>query len=330
MALASGLGGQLGIAAEPVSGTFVPPTSFLTFLSEGLELKIDYDKIAGIRPDVLVQQDGLHVQTTRHVEGTIQPVPMTAGLGPILNALTGAAVVPTGADVAKTYVFPIGETAPDGKAFSVQVGVPGTDGVVQAKSVIGAVIESITFKVEAGKSLTCEATIWASDMDTTKPLAAATYPASAEAFSFLASLLQLDAGPVGSCVKSCSITFAFPKAKDRYCLNGSGTGLEPITNGQIGISGDYEIEFSGGWAQYDAYRNSTRRALSLKCSGTRMLEAATPGSIEFVVPQMVVEDNGTPVVSGPDLISTTASWTAVSDGAAPAATITYVTADTSL
>lgn len=330
MALASGLGAQLGIATETVPGTFVPPTSFLTLLNETLELKIDYDKIQGLRPDVLVQQDGLHVQTTRHVEGQIQPVPLTAGLPKLLNLLTGATVTPTGAGTAKTFVFPIGASSPDGKSMSIQVGVPGTDGTVQAKSVVGAVVQSITFKVDTGKSLTCEVNIWATDMDTTKTLATATYPANAEAFSFLAAVLKIDGATPTALVKSASITFTFPKAADRYSLNGTGTSAVPITNGQFTITGEYEIEFSGGWAQYNAYKGATRRALNLKFGATREIEAGTTPSLEFAIPKIVVEDKATPVVSGPDLVSTSASWTAVGDGAAPPATITLVTADTAV
>lgn len=330
MALSSGLGAQLGLATEVTPGTFVPPTTFLTMLSESLVLKQDFVKVAGLRPDVLVQQDGLHLQTTRHVEGDIQPVPLTSGLGTLLNLLTGATVTGSGAGTAKTYAFPIGNSAPDGKALSIQVGVPGTDGVVQAKSVKGAVIQSITFAMAKGGSLTCTATIWGSDLDTTQTLATATYPSGAEAFSFLGSVLQIDDAAVSSVVRSASITFTFPKAEDRYSLNGSGTSAVPVTNGQITITGNYEVEFSGGWAQYNAYKNATRRKLTLNNSGRTDIEAGKKGALNFTIPKIIVEDAATPVVAGPDLIATTATWTAVSDGTAPPATITYVTADATI
>jgi hypothetical protein len=327
---ASGLGAQLGIATEATSGTFVPPTTFLTLLSEGLETKPDYTKIPGLRPDVLVQQDGLHLQTTRHVEGDIVPVPLTAGLGKLLNLLTGATVTPTGAAAAKTFVFPIGASAPDGKSISIQVGVPGTDGTVQAFSVKGAVITSITFAMEKGGALTCTASIWGADADTTQTLATAVYPTGAEAFSFLSAVLQIDGAAPTALVTGFSITFAFPKASDRYGLNGSGTAATPITNAQIGVTGNYTLEFSGGWAHYNAFRNATRRSVTLTCSGKTDIVAGTKGSIAFSVPKHVITDNGTPTVSGPDIITTQPSWEAVADAAAPAATITYITADTAI
>lgn len=330
MAIASGLGSQIGISTETTNGTFVAPTTFLRLLSESLELKKDYTKIAGLGADAVVQQDGLHLETTRHVEGDIVPVPLTVGLGKLLDLLTGATVTPTGAGAAKTYAFPIGVIPPDGKSASIQVGVPGTDGVVRSKAAKGSVVTAITFGMERGGALTCSASIWASDLDTTTTLATAVYPAGAEAFSFLGSVLQIDDAAVGSCVRSFSVTFTFPKASDRYCLNGSGTALIPITNGQIAIGGNFELEFSNGWAQFDAFRNATRRKLTLKNSGKVDIAASTKAQLNFTFPKIVVEDNATPVVSGPDLITMTAAWTAVADGTNPPATIEYVTTDTAL
>lgn len=330
MAIASGLGSQIGISTETTNGTFVAPTTFLRLLSESLELKKDSIKIPGLGADAVVQQDGLHLDTTRHVEGDIVPVPQTVGLGKLLNLLTGAAVTPSGSGDAKTFSFPIGVTPPDGKSASIQVGVPGTDGTVRSKAVKGAVITAITFGMETGGALTCSATIWGSDLDTSTTLATAVYPTGAEAFSFLGSLLQIDDAAVGSCVRSFSVTFTFPKKSDRYCLNGSGTALIPITNGQIAISGNYEIEFSGGWAQYEAFRTAARRKLTLQNSGRAEIESGVKAQLNFTFPNIIVEDNGTPVVSGPDLITTTASWTAVADGTNPPATIEYVTTDTAL
>jgi hypothetical protein len=330
MAIASGLGGQLGIATETTPGTFVTPASFLKFLEESLETKLDYSKVPAIAAGMAAQDDGLHVQTTRHVEGAIQPVPLSAGFGKILNLLAPGTIAPVGAGAAKTYTFPIGAVPPDGKSVSLQVGVPGTDGTVRAKSVTGAVIESITFAMERGGTLTCTANIWGSDLVTTETLAVATYPAGTEAFGFLQSQLQIDDAAVGSCVRSFTITYTFPKANDRYCMNGSGTGLVPITNGLITVTGSYVLEFSGGWTQYNAFRNATRRKLTVSCLGRTEIETGVKPEIAFEVPKMVVIDNGTPFVSGPDLVTTTASFEGVTTPGTALSTIKYVTSDTAL
>lgn len=330
MALASGLGAQLGMALETTPGTYEAPASCLTLLSETLERKNDYTKIKGLRPDVLVQQDGLHLQTTRHVEGDIVPVPLSKGLGKLLTLLNGLTPTPTGAGTAKTWSFPIGTTAPDGKSATFQVGVPGTDGTVQAKSVIGGVVKSITFAMERGGALTCTANVWAADLKTDEALIVAVYPAGAQAFGFRGSQLQFNDAPIGSCVRSISITFTFPKADDRYCMNGTGTALIPITNDQITVAGQYEMEFSGGWTQYNAFANATRRKLTLTNSALTEIEAGTKPQLNFVIPQFVTIDNGTPTVAGPDLITTQGQFEAVSDGALAPATITYITTDTAL
>ena len=47
--LASGLGGQLGLAAESTYGTFVAPTRWFEFNSESLHLERERIESAGIR-----------------------------------------------------------------------------------------------------------------------------------------------------------------------------------------------------------------------------------------------------------------------------------------
>ncbi|WP_320672382.1 phage tail tube protein [Patulibacter defluvii] len=329
MALASGLGAQLGIALETAPGTYQAPSSCLTLLNETLKEKKDKVKLKGLRPDVLVQQDGLHLDTTRHVEGDIVPIPLSKGLGKIFTLLNGLTPTPTGAGTAKTWTFPIGTSAPDGKSATLQVGVPGTDGVTQAKSVIGCVISSLTLSMERGGALQMTANVWGADMLTEEPLVTAVYPAGAEAFGFRGSVLQFDDAAIGSCVRSISITFTFPKATDRFCLNGSGTALTPITNDQITVTGNFEFEFSNGWTQVDAFRDSTRRKLTLTNTALTEIETGIKPQINVEIPKFVVIDDATPVVAGPDLVTMTGQFEAVA-GTAPAATITYVTTDTAL
>jgi hypothetical protein len=327
---ASGLGSQLGIATETTPGTYVQPGTFLKILSEGLDLKKDYAKIAGLAAGMAAQDDSLHLETTRHVEGDVAVVPLSVGLGKIFNLIAPGTITPTGASTAKTFAFPIGADVPDAKSASIQVGVPGTDGVVRAKSVAGCVIQSLTLAMERGGTLTMTMSIWGKDLDTTQTLATAVYPAGSETFSFLQSTLQFDGAAVGSCVRSCSVTFTFPKAADRYCLNGSGTSLTPITNGLIAVTGNYEIEFSNGWTQVDAYRNATRRALSLVNLGKTDIATGVKPALNIAIPKFVVVDNGVPAVAGPDLITMNQSFEAVTSPGSPLATITYVTTDTAI
>jgi hypothetical protein len=184
--------------------------------------------------------------------------------------------------------------------------------------------------MERGGTLTMTMSIWGKDLDTTQTLATAVYPAGSETFSFLQSTLQFDGAAVGSCVRSCSVTFTFPKAADRYCLNGSGTSLTPITNGLIAVTGNYELEFSGGWAQFNAFKDATRRSLSVTNLAKTDIEAGTKGALNITIPKFKVVDDGTPMVAGPDLVTTTVSFKALTSPGSPLATITYVTTDTAL
>ncbi|WP_452091732.1 phage tail tube protein [Bacillus cereus] len=71
MAIGSGLGAQLGIAAETTYGTYVAPSKFIEFTQESLALKKTTAQSAGIAAGRLLALSSRRVLTRREVEGSL-------------------------------------------------------------------------------------------------------------------------------------------------------------------------------------------------------------------------------------------------------------------
>lgn len=328
MAVKSGIGASLGAAAETTYGTYVAPNHHWPFTSEDLRLAQEYVESGGLQAGVLSQNAGLVAQTTRRATGGFTLDAITKGLGLILNQLHGNTITLTGSGAAKTQVHEVGKTAPDGKSLSVQVGVPDTTGTVQPKTVPGAVISAIEFNLEVGGIVTIQVSLEAQDLKWTETLSAPVYPSGFEVFGFRDSTLTIDGASVGSCVKSARIRIEFPRKTDRYCLNGAGTPLEPITNDKIKVSGEYRVELTGT-AQINAYLNATHRALKLRCLGKTDIATDTKAELTFDIADYVAKE-GTPVVAGADVLEMDVPFDAYASGSTAPLTITYVSTDTAI
>jgi hypothetical protein len=327
MTLSTGLGSALGVATETTYGTFVPPTSwFPSFSSEGVELKQEFDQIAGLRPDVLVQQDGLHLPTVSHGEGPLEIAPVSVGMHPLLNVLQGATITPTGAGTAKTREYPIGLTVPDGRSLSFTVRVPGVDGVAVAKRITGATVRAVTFKCDAKGHLTSSWTIHAQDIGVVTTPPTPTYPAAFEAFGFRGVTFEVDGAAPPQLVRDFEITITFGRDEERFGLGGGGLTAAPLTNELIKVTVGFTAEFAGT-AEFDAFKAADRRSLVATFSGQNEIETGVLPSIGFDVPTFVVNDGPTPSASGAGTVTTKVQGDVLGSASGAPATITTVSTD---
>lgn len=328
MTVKSGLGASIGVATESTYGTYAAVNRFFPFTDEGLKLDQEYVESGGLQAGVLAQNAGLVEQTTRRATGTVELDVLTKGMGVLLNQLHGNTVTPTGAGTAKTQVHEIGETAPDGKSLSLQVGAPDVAGTVQPKTTVGGTVSQVELSMDTGGILKSTWTIDGKDVVFTESLVTPSYPAGFGVFGFRKGTLTLNGAAVGALVKSASVTIALPKKTDRFGLNGSGTPERPITNEKIAVSGTFRVELSG-LTQVNAYLNATHRALQLKCLGRTEIETGVYPEFTIDIPDFIAKD-GIPVVAGADVLEMDVPFTAYANGTDPLATITYVSADTTL
>ena len=91
----SGLSSQLGIGTETTWGTAVTPTTFLPYLSEGIEYQQAYIRSPALEAGVVSQLGDLHVATTHGISGPVNLDVTRSGFGKLFNLLHGNSVSPS-------------------------------------------------------------------------------------------------------------------------------------------------------------------------------------------------------------------------------------------
>lgn len=325
----SGLDAQLGVGVESTYGTRVAPTTFLPFESEGFALTQEYIANQPLMSGVMVQPSGYHVSSTRSVEGSIEMLLHDRGMGKLFNLLTGSTVTPAtpgGATNARTQTFPIGLTSPVGKSVSFQVGRPDTSGTVRPFDYTGCKVTEATIAIEAGEAATLNLNIDGRDEQTNQTLATPTYSAAAKPYGFKDWTLTVAGSPQVN-VRSLTITIPLNMATDRYHLGNSGVKDEPLLNAQSELTVSATLEFSS-LADHTRFRNESVVALVGRARNA-LIEGSLYYQTEITVPA-AKQVSSSPVVAGPDIITSEVEFRALWNGTDAPLTIVNTNTDTSL
>jgi hypothetical protein len=328
----SGLSSQLGIGKETTWGTAVTPTTFLPYLSEGIQYVPAYIRSPALAAGVVSLLDGLHVQTTHAITGPINLDVVRSGMGKLFNLLHGNTVSPStpgGATNARLQTHNIGTTTPYGKGATVQVSRPDVGGTVRAFTFSGCKCSSVTFTVSRSGVLTSTWNLVGKDETTATALASASYASSpgTKPFNFVQGSVEFDDTLVTDVITDASITVSIPMAADRYSI-GSSVVAEPITNDLVSVTATLGLEFSS-LTQHTAFTAATRRKFELNFNTADFIEGSTPYSLYFVMPSTVTTD-ASPVVSGPDLVQQSVTLEATYDGTNAPLQILYENTDTTI
>ena len=137
MPIGSGLGAQVGIAAETTYGTFVAPAKFVEFTKESLVEKKTVATSSGIAAGRLMALSSRRVVTQREVAGSLELEVTNKGMGVLLHALMGTTVTPVQQAVTTAYLQTHTLADTWGKSLTIQKGVPLTTGTVTDKTFLG-------------------------------------------------------------------------------------------------------------------------------------------------------------------------------------------------
>jgi hypothetical protein len=313
MAIGSGLGGQLGIAAETTYGTYVAPAKFVEFTKEGLQLKKTTAQSAGIAAGRLLPLSDRRVVTQRQASGSIDMEVTTKAMGLLLQGLMGTSVTPVQQGVTTAYLQThiLADTA--GKSLTIQKGVPLTTGTVTRKNFLGCKITSGEFACGSGEMLTASFEVDAKNVEETSVLAAASYPTMAP-FHFVQ--MSLKTGPFGTetsrdGIRKVSVKFERPMDVDRFYAGAQGLKAEPITNDQIKISGSIEMDYVDT-ALDDLHTSDAPTSLVWEFVGANI--ASTYYETFRVTLPAVKFDEAPPVIDGFGIVKPTLSFTGLYDG----------------
>ncbi|MEV1063376.1 phage tail tube protein [Streptomyces sp. NPDC050263] len=313
MAIGSGLGAQIGIAAESTYGTFVAPTRFPEFTKESLVLKKTTAQSAGIAANRLLALSSRRVVTRREATGSIDLEIANKGMGLLVQALMGTSVTPVqqGATAAYLQTHTLADTA--GKSLTIQKGVPLTTGTVTDKSFLGCKITSGEFSCGVGEMLTGSFEFDAKDCDESQTLAAASY-VNASPFHF--GQMALKVGSFGAeaaldGIRKVSCKIERPQDTERFYANQSALKKEPISNDLVKISGSLETDYVA--TTLDDLHTSDG-ATSLVWEFVGPLIASTFFETFRITLPAVKLDEGPPAVDGYGVVKPTFNFTGLYDG----------------
>lgn len=287
MALASGLAGQIGFVDETVPGTAVTVTKFLPLVSEGITHERERLESEGIIAGRRVLDSGQWNGGNHTTGGDIGLELYNVGLTTIFKHIFGE-VVTTGTSAPYTHTFTPGDLSDD--SLTIQVGRPGTKGVVHPFTYAGSKVASWELACSAGEIATLGLTIVAMSESTGDALATATMPAGIKPLKFNHASVTI--GGTAADVKSFTLSGDNGLDDDRRFL-GSESIKTPLEAELRTYEGSFEMEFED-LTQYTKFIDGDEFAVEI---------AFTAGTDSVSFPLNVRYDGETPVLSGKELLT---------------------------
>ncbi|MFI9344924.1 phage tail tube protein [Streptomyces sp. NPDC052773] len=313
MAIGSGLGAQIGIAAESTYGTFAAPTRFLEFTQESLQLKKTTAQSAGIAAGRLMALASRRVVTRREASGSLSLEVTNKSMGLLLQALMGTTVTPVQQATTAAYLQTHTLASVAGKSLTIQKGVPLTTGVVTDKTFLGCKVISGEFSCGVGEMLTASFEIDGKSVDEGQTLAAASY-SNMSPFHF--GQMAVKAGSFGAetvldGIRKMTCKVERPQDTERFYAGQSALKAEPIENDQVKITGSIETDYVATILD-DLHTSDGATSVVWEFVGP-LIEATHFETFRITLPAVKL-DEGPPTVDGFGVVKPTFNYTALYDG----------------
>lgn len=322
----TGLGAQIGLAAEASYGTYKAPNRFYEFTSEGLNLSRGFIVSTQLRAGRMYPSATRRSATTRSASGPVAFEVPTAGLGPWLNLLHGETVVPAKEAATTMYkqIHNVGTTDPFGKSLTLQVGRPNTAGTVDPYSFPGSIATALEFSLQTGGLMACTATMDNRNEITAEALGAASYPTGLESFNFTQAKVKVGGAELTEC-RGFTLTLNGPRDTSRFYL-GAELKAVPLTNAYNGASCSLNVDY-GGQTLYNYFAKAETPSVEIIVQGPAV--EAIKKEVKFVMAACGL-DGDSPNASGPAILAQTVPVVVLDNGTNPPVVATYVSADSAL
>lgn len=295
MSIASGIGSQIGLAAESTVGTRVAPSRFFEFTKESLRLVRPRVPSKALRANRYMSRRAY--QLAQYVEGDVEfeLAPQSTGL--VWKHALGS-VMTTGSG---PYTHTFSHGALDALGFTIQVNRPDSSGTDRPFDYLGCQITRLALAAKADDVVMATMSVYGQHEDTSQSLASASYPSSWTPYTFVHGVLSLAGTEVS--VKEVGVEIETGLQTGRHFMR-STTPQRPkasVSARTRDVGGTILCDFEGLTA-YNRFVNQTAAALSLVfTSGTNVLTIT--GNIEF--------DGETPNVTSEDMLEQRLPWKAL-------------------
>lgn len=314
MSVGSGIGAQLGIAAETTYGTFVAPSAFIPMTGAALKRSQVVTTPKTIGAGRLQELGSDRIVTTHGAAGDISLPVYNKGMGKLVQALMGTTVTPV-VNTTLSYTQTHTLADPKGKFLSLQVGVPSTNGTSNPYSYVGCRVTSADFSFEVAKEIDSKFAIDARDVNEGQTLATASFSTGLR--PFVGTDTSVKVGVYGSEASVSGVTKADVKIDrslkgDLYYFGAAGLKSEPIIDDFAKITGTITADLVDKTVFADRFAANTGFSLVLEAVGP-VIETGFPSTFRITLPGCYL-DGDTPEVTGPGVVSGSFPFVCLFDG----------------
>lgn len=314
MAVRTGAAAQAMIATETTYGAYQAPTRSYEFVSETMKLKVERIDSKGLRGGRRLI--GKWAAGKRSAAGDVDFEFSATGFGLLMEHCLGSDII-TGTAPTFTHTCTVADL-PVG--FTMQIGKPDVDGVVDPFTYLGCRVTSWEMALKAGEFLTIKPSIVAQDETNSQALASFVDP-SVELISYVGATLT--AG--GAQVAVSDFTFKGDNKLDatRFRLRGAATPITPYENAFRQYTGTATADFES-LVQYNHYLQAEELTLVATFEGAPIPGGGGQNFGVVITANVRYNPDMTPTVPGPTLLTQPIPFEVISSGASDAAALTVV------
>lgn len=326
MAIRSGIGAQLGLAAETTYGTYAAPTRTLEFTSEGLVPNRERIESSGIRKGSTVRRKARWADNRKGGGGPLAFELANKGFGLPLKHAMGAVstTTPAGSTNARRHRFTFGDL--DDLSLTIQKGIPEADtGTIRPYAFLGCVVTEWEMGVDVDGLVTFGMSVDAQEMDDVSSLAVAAFPANDKLFSYQQTAITVDGGAVLPTALSLNVSHGL--ATSRYFVRNSPLKKRPVIADMRDVRGSLTLEFDTD-VQVQRFLDAAPGAevpIVVTVAGD-LIDGTAYYGVVATMPACRFDDSF-PVVGGTDIITVTAPFVVLDDSTNPPLTLDYFTTD---
>lgn len=318
---------QLGVKKETTYGTAVTVDRFFEFTSESMKLDTGRAESRGLRTGQRAPRSDRFVPYALGASGGISFDVLSKGFGIWLEHMLGTVATAGPTDTAYTHTGTVGTLC--GKSFTLQVNRPfGACGdTPQAFTWEGGKISKWELSLSTEGVLSASFDLVCEDETTATALATASYPASAEIFSWVGG--KCTVGGVAVDVKSWKVSVDNKLDDSRIYLRENTRRKEPVESDYREISAEFVLDFDD-LTMYNRFKSATAAGalalVELQATSATLIGTTTYPRVKVTLPAARFDEDSV-AVGGTDVLEQSVKVTGLYDGTASPISVAYTTAD---